>query len=356
MRIPMCNPGRALWRLAAAALLAQSVFGCAHNPKGPPSASSDRQDARTDGSWLDRSPANWNRKTGAVPPPAAGLDAADARTRCPDLARQPNSAAEHALAANGWMLYGEEQVFDATEVITATSGADGMCRPLGYQVFVYWQGRYAGTLSPVAMNSRSDGALSNILLTSPTRISADFLRYRGSDPLCCPSRVNHVTYELARDDLPLVAPIDISTRTADVADQGPRTDDVPVQGPRTGNAPADAVLFGRRWRLIEVGAAPVARAKPYIEFDRDVKVFAADSGCNRIAGSFELDGTNLKFTHPVSMKRPCVDSETRQVEADFLKGLELTTGFQIQGDILRLSAGGTALLTFKADPSARPAQ
>ena len=75
------------------------------------------------------------------------------------------------------MLYGSVQSYGLTRVVTAMSGVDGMCRPLGYQAFIYWEGRYAGTLSPTPMNSRTDGAITNIRLVSGTRIFAEFARY-----------------------------------------------------------------------------------------------------------------------------------------------------------------------------------
>lgn len=68
------------------------------------------------------------------------------------------------------MLYGAVQSYGPTKVVTAMSGFDGMCRPLGYQAFVCWEGRYAGTLSPAAMNSRTDGMLMNIRLVSATPV------------------------------------------------------------------------------------------------------------------------------------------------------------------------------------------
>jgi ABC-type transporter Mla MlaB component len=51
----------------------------------------------------------------------------------------------------------------------------------------------------------------------------------------------------------------------------------------------------------------------------------------------------------ISTRRACLDREDQQVETSFLKGLEQTTRFQIQDDILRLYARGRQLLTFKSD-------
>ena len=304
------------------------------------SAGGARQSARPGGSWLDRAPANWNRRMGGLPRPVSSPDAAEVRTRCRGLVRQPDSPADRALVRAGWMLYGPVQSYGLTKVVTAMSGADGMCRPVGHQAFVYWEGRYAGTLSPAAMDSRTDGALAFIRLLSPTRISAEFVRYDESDPLCCPTRTSYVTYEVSRDDLPLVAPVDISTGPAGTPGGGPSADDV------SGDA---APLFGRRWRLTEVGGAAVGTTRAYVEFDRGAKRFTGDGGCNRISGGFEVDGASLKFSRVISTRRACLDNEVQRVETNFLQALERTTGFQIQDDILRLHAGGPPILTFKAD-------
>lgn len=296
--------------------------------------------ASSDGSWLDRAPVNWNRKMSGLPRPVSSINTAEARTRCRDFIRQPDSPAERALVHAGWILYGAVQSYGPTKVVTALSGFDGMCRPLGYQGFVYWEGRYAGTLSPAAMNSRTDGMLVNIRLVSATHISGEFARYKESDPLCCPTRTSHVTYEVRRDDLPLVAPISIDTAAVGAPPGESRSES------DSGDA---APLFGRKWMLIEVDRAAVSSTKPYMEFDREAKRFAGDGGCNRISGGFEVDGTSLRFSRIVSTRRACLDGEVQRVETSFLKGLEQTTTFQIQGNILRFSAGGPPILAFKAE-------
>src|SRR5262249_38996501 len=132
--------------------------------------------------------------------------------RCRTQARQPEGSAERALVDLGWMPYGPVQTRDQTRIIMALSGFDGMCRPLGFQAFVYWEGRYAGTLLPVPMNSRADGSLTEIRLTSATNILADFARYDESDALCCPSKRSSVLYKLKLDDIPTLTPTNVTYR------------------------------------------------------------------------------------------------------------------------------------------------
>ena len=300
-----------------------------------------RQSASPAGSWLDRLPANWNRRMDRLPRPSAPAEVAEARRSCRGLVRPPNGPAERALARAGWGLYGPVKSNGRTKVVTALSGAEGMCRPIQYQAFVYWDGRYAGTLSPVAMDSRTDGALTDIRFDSPTSISAEFVRYAESDPLCCPSRKSQVTYKVRRDDAPLVTPVRIDTTAAGAPGEGEGSEDT------SGDA---AQLFGRRWMLVEVGGVVVRTGKPYIEFDRGAQRFSGDGGCNRISGGFEVNGRSLKFSRVISTRRACLDAGVQRVETEFLDRLERTNAFQIGGNTLRLYEGDTLVLTFKPDP------
>jgi hypothetical protein len=90
---------------------------------------------------------------------------------------------------------GEPQSRGTMAVVTAATSADEMCRPLGVQGFVFVGGRFAGTLSPHPMNSRTDGVLGRVQLFGST-LRADFRRYASSDPICCPSRTSTVSYRV----------------------------------------------------------------------------------------------------------------------------------------------------------------
>ena len=70
-----------------------------------------------------------------------------------------------AMAAAGWMpfnYFGQPITQDDVEIVGGMTGADGMCRPTRYNVFVFVAGRFAGTLSPALMTSREDGILGKI--------------------------------------------------------------------------------------------------------------------------------------------------------------------------------------------------
>ena len=87
-----------------------------------------------------------------------------------------------------------------------------MCRPVGYQQFVFVNGIFAGTISPNLMNSRADGFLFQTDIENPSRLKALFARYTKDDALCCPSRTSKVTYRIdVKNKTPLVVPINVRT-------------------------------------------------------------------------------------------------------------------------------------------------
>jgi hypothetical protein len=151
------------------------------------------------GAWLDASPgASWNQQGSAVPdPPRIDGDRLDGG-RCAFQVRPPEGPADAAVSKAGWTLVGPLQVFGDTSVVLAAVSADGMCRPLGYQGFVFVRGRLAGTLSPGPMNSRTDGMIDAARLVSRDRIIVSYTRYAAEDPFCCPTRTSTATFTIKR--------------------------------------------------------------------------------------------------------------------------------------------------------------
>jgi hypothetical protein len=166
----------------------------------------------TPGPWLDQPLVNWNRAGATVPRAPAAEGAAANLARCGEWGRPPTLGADRAVREAGWTLFGPAQLFADTTVVMAMADVDGMCRPLQFQVFVFAQGRYAGSLSPVPMNSRTDGALSVARLYRPGEIVAEFARYGSADALCCPSRTSTAAYRIDRGPRgPVVAPTSVNT-------------------------------------------------------------------------------------------------------------------------------------------------
>jgi hypothetical protein len=160
-------------------------------------------------SWLDaKTPSNWNVAGAALPASPGARDAELAPGgRCAAFARPATSPEDRALRARGWTLVGPYQRFGSTVVMMATASADGMCRPNGFQAFVFVNGVFAGTLSPAAMNARTDASIAslNVSIFGAGEISADFARYSDQDPLCCPHGSTNVLYHVTAKP-PLVVP------------------------------------------------------------------------------------------------------------------------------------------------------
>jgi hypothetical protein len=152
------------------------------------------------GAWLDDTPPlNWN-KGGPVPRAPTGTGHDD--PRCRRLERPAETSEDRAVVAAGWRLFREYQGGWGTMVVWGLTTYDGMCRPNDYQVFVFLRNAFAGTLSPMPMTARADGSLFSVtLIGSPDDPGADvlsamFVRYADSDPLCCPSARTIVRYRL----------------------------------------------------------------------------------------------------------------------------------------------------------------
>ena len=137
------------------------------------------------GAWLqDPLANNWNQVGMDVP---AALTVNATNPRCATAGRWAETPPDQALVDAGWSLFGPYRAGWGLLVVDAAGGYDGMCRPLAYQSFVFVDGQLAGTISPEPMNSRTTGAGTVISIREDV-VSARYLRYAPTDPLCCPSR------------------------------------------------------------------------------------------------------------------------------------------------------------------------
>ena len=165
-------------------------------------------------SWLDGPLSNWN-SPGRGMPRAAPVNGSIAETakRCafPSVLRE--TPGQRALADAGWRpfhLFDREITQRDVEIIGGLAGADGMCRPLNFNAFVFVNGRLAGTLSPANMNSRTDGSIGVVRLAEDDTIAAEFSRFAQTDGLCCPSGRVSVRYRIDRTTTPpVVVPLNV---------------------------------------------------------------------------------------------------------------------------------------------------
>jgi len=167
-------------------------------------------------SWLDRPAVGWN-KAGDKPPAPPAIQGGESRGeivgRCKLMPPQ-STAAERAVDGAGWIPFwnfDQQLVRDDVEVVGGMRGADGMCRPTSYNLFVFVGGRFAGVLSPAPMGSRLDSSSGAVRLPLPN-VTVDFARYTSTDALCCPSSHVRVTYRIDRAAAgPVVVPTEIKT-------------------------------------------------------------------------------------------------------------------------------------------------
>ena len=165
-------------------------------------------------SWLDRPLSNWNTPGRAVPRATPKHETIPQITKRCSLPALQKTSGEKELAAAGWLpfhMFDREIVLHDVEIVGGLTGADGMCRPVDFNVFVFVNGRLAGTLSPAVMASRTDSSISGgVRLGADGAIAADFSRYAFEDPLCCPSKRVTVAYRIDRSATPpVVVPVSV---------------------------------------------------------------------------------------------------------------------------------------------------
>ena len=128
-------------------------------------------------------------------------------------------------------------------MVTAMASVDGMCRPTQVNGFVFVSERLAGTLAPEPTGARTDGAFSRLFLVSPTALTAEFVRYTSSDPLCCPSQVSTVSYSISTGARAVVNAENVTTSPTCETDGEVTTQDNVVSG--TVTYPARPLQIGR---------------------------------------------------------------------------------------------------------------
>lgn len=251
-------------------------------------------DAVAQNIWLDQKPLpNWSSRSRAILK-TKKMSPADLG-QCRSQVRAAALPADRLLVQNGWTLVGPAQVFGRTSVVTVAESFDGMCRPLGFQTLVFVGNRVAGTLSPGPMNSRTDGYLTNVRLFSETYLGAEYARYRESDPLCCPYKIESVSFNIKPDGANFLLTPD-QTKT-DVG--GSNNSSSSGDGGSAGSQPSpdSAALKNTvwRWESSETTAGQTTVDKPenyQLDFTADGRVNVT-ADCNRGRGTYKPTGNNL---------------------------------------------------------------
>ncbi|MBF2086012.1 LppP/LprE family lipoprotein [Thermoleptolyngbya sp. C42_A2020_037] len=181
--------------LLSAAFLAWVTGLSGAIPAGIASRVAQTPPPRSASAWLDENTPNWNQP-GAAIPAAPQPEGGGNLEYCERTFRQATLPEDALVEAAGWTLTGAVQIFNDTTIITGMASADGMCRPLSYQVFVFSKGAFVGTISPNVMDSRTDGSVFSVDLYQPDELSARFNRYEPEDALCCASAESRLFYEI----------------------------------------------------------------------------------------------------------------------------------------------------------------
>ena len=114
-------------------------------------------------------------------------------------------------------------------------------------------------------------------------------------------------------------------------------------------APA-AALEGTEWRLVDIGGQPSpagadSMRHPGFTLLAEGRKVQGSAGCNRMTGTYQLDGQKLKFGPLATTRMAC---PAMQTETAFLKALEATTRYEVSGSSLTLYGADTAVARLEA--------
>jgi hypothetical protein len=84
------------------------------------------------------------------------------------------------------------------EVVGGMTAATPGCGPERFNLFVFVDGAFAGTVSPAAMTASRDGVAGAVRITGADALTVEFARYLPSDSECCPSSRERVTYRIEK--------------------------------------------------------------------------------------------------------------------------------------------------------------
>jgi len=108
-------------------------------------------------------------------------------------------------------------------------------------------------------------------------------------------------------------------------------------------------IEGPEWQLVEVSGSPVSplagEKQPHIIFDPSKKQVTGFAGCNNFFGSYDLDGSALKFG-PVGASRMFCEGEAGEVELKLMQALEQTRSWEIRDGALLLIKDREVLARF----------
>ncbi|MGH7893459.1 MAG: YbaY family lipoprotein [Candidatus Binatia bacterium] len=128
---------------------------------------------------------------------------------------------------------------------------------------------------------------------------------------------------------------------------------VPQEAAGHGAPKAGAALEGTYWKLILVGGEPAVilpeAHEAHLTLEAEGKKLGGSSGCNRLLGTYELDGEHLRFAQVGSTRMACAEPLMKQEHA-FVQALEGTTTYRATSETLELRDGERVLARFELRP------
>lgn len=119
-----------------------------------------------------------------------------------------------------------------------------------------------------------------------------------------------------------------------------------------GTAAGTPPLRGTTWVMVGSDGAKMPRP-PSIRLDPEQPRVSGFAGCNRLMGTYELDGARLVFGGAATTRMACLDGE--DVEQRFLQAYAGVRGWRIEGgELLLTGADGATLLRMQPGPEAKP--
>jgi heat shock protein HslJ len=119
---------------------------------------------------------------------------------------------------------------------------------------------------------------------------------------------------------------------------------------------ATRTLTTTYWKLTSLGDTPVTiyeEREPYMELQADPARVAGSDGCNRMMGSYTLNGEKIEFSKMAGTMMACANG--MEQGAAFTRALSLTASWRVDGSTLTLfDTDAKKLLTFEASARKSP--
>lgn len=123
-------------------------------------------------------------------------------------------------------------------------------------------------------------------------------------------------------------------------------------GAATDARPAAPALRGTTWQVLPQQAPEMSPSRPAeLRLDTEALRYGGFTGCNRITGSFELEGPRLRLAPGGTTRMACL-GEGERTEAHFLAALPQVVAWRFEGAELQLlNAAGQPVMRLRAAPT-----